>query len=199
MKRIYLITVDNWCAAFAINYGSVEENLVKNFFSCPLCFVSFSFRTIAHKPQQLQIEFKRCSSTILWKCESKWYKFFVITSVSSLNTQLREDKKGNRRRERAHQFKLTMIIGFPLKFSSTAVARRLYLFSLVFLSLVGLCCTIARHDSPTDFNWAIWQHVWNEKLLFDPQFHIFLSFIVFDLHFFQLRLSASGKISFASF
>lgn len=59
--NIYLITVDNWWAAFAINYGSVES--LKEFFSCPLCCFAFRSRFLSS-----WIDFKLETSSIscLW-------------------------------------------------------------------------------------------------------------------------------------
>lgn len=94
-STIYLITVDNWCAAFAINYGSVESlknslaaHYVETFpsflFASVFIFSSdFFFRRDVVKQLhtsffgQLQIEFKRCSVVVYFmEMCTKWYKFF---------------------------------------------------------------------------------------------------------------------------
>lgn len=83
LRTIYLITVDNWCAAFAINYGSVKS--LKEFFSCPLCcfvlrpiFFSANIMLSFSLQYQLQIEFKRHDRLFYRNCTENDINFTLL-------------------------------------------------------------------------------------------------------------------------
>lgn len=126
---IYLITVDNWCAAFTINYGSTESLEILEFFSCPLCcfaLLRFSVspfspslsaschETIVLRFRQLQIEFKRLFGRLFYgNCAPNDINFSLLHRFNIHGTTKRGTSSSSEERSaKAHQFKLTMIIGF---------------------------------------------------------------------------------------
>lgn len=120
-------------------------------------YASFRFRSEQlHTVQQLQIEFKTTLVVYFMEMLSKWYKFFVITSGSGLNTHSWRQEGEETEGERAHQFKLTMIIGFSKVLINCGGSKALFIFPRVPLSLLVL------HDSSprlaNNTNWAIWQY-----------------------------------------